>query len=225
MPTHPAAVINADIGSFSLGDRHVTFTTGNQIPTPLEYDKYSLPLAIARPVSVSGFRMLFCFRLRAFGPDNRLLLGGFVNTNDPITDLANQNFVGMLIEAEKGSAQFRGFAGGGFQSPLLTLGSIDRFVNRPLLVEIKTVGVTAAVTHMEFRLFDQNESLDVPIVSIPVFTLVPPTITHAAMTSLGRHTPELPNQPGMTVELRYVDVESGDTRKMAAKRIGEFILP
>ena len=208
---HPSAVINADLGTFSQSDREVTYQTPNTIPTPAAYDKYSLPLAVTRSVGVVGFRVLACLTLRYFGPNNTLLLGVFTGTNDPVTDLANGDFCGMAIEAEKGHVEFRAWAGGSDSSRAYGTGlPLERFLNVPLLLEIETVSATAGLTDMQFRLFDRSFNLDRPLALIELQTSVPPDVTHFAITSLGRRTPELPTaQQNMHVDLEYVDVEYG----------------
>jgi len=208
---HPSAVTNNDIGSFNLGDRRIAYNTPNTIPTPAAYDKYSLALNAGADTSVVGFRMLFALDFLSFGPNNILLVGGFTGTNDPITDQSNGDFVGMAIEAEQGIVHFRAWAGTNESSRSFASGlGTSRFLNVPLLVEIETVGATSGLADMEFRLYDRTLSLDRPVITIPLETSTPPTITHAGMTSLGRRTAEQPTgQSNMQANLRYLDVEPG----------------
>jgi hypothetical protein len=208
---HPAAVTTQTFGSITPGDREVTFQVPNTIPTAASYDKYSLPFAATHSVATVGYRVLVCFELRSFGPNNTLLLGAFTGTNSPVTDIWNGDFVGMALEAEKGHVEFRAWAGGNESSRAYGTGlPVDRFVNVPLLLEIETVSATAGLTDMQFRLFDRAFNLDRPLALIDLQTSVPPATTHFAITSLGRRTVELPTaQADMHVDLTYVDIEPG----------------
>jgi hypothetical protein len=208
---HPTATINNDIGSFSEGDRSVTFQTPNTIPTAAAYDKYSLALNASADTSTVGFRLLFDIELLSFGPSNSLLIGGFVGTSDPIADLAAGNLVGLAIEPDKGVVHFRAWAGTNETSRAFATGlPVSRFLNRPLLLTIETTAATGALATFAFHLYDALDSLDVPLIRLDVETSTPPTITHVAMTSLGRRAPELSTvQDPMQVRLRYVDVEPG----------------
>ena len=204
------AVITEGIGGFSLGDRLLTYTTPNTIPTAGTFDKYSVPLAVAANTSVEGFRALFAFQMQSFGPSNILLFGCFNGTNSPVSDITAGDLVGMSIEADKDVVQFRAWAGTAVSSAALASGlPASRFVDAPLLIEIETV-TGGATTDLEFRFYERLVSLDRPLVTISLQTTTAPTVTHVAMSSLGRRTPELStSQPNLRVQFDYADVEPG----------------
>lgn len=205
-PPNVSAVITQGIGRFNYGHRKLVYTAPNTIPSGAAFDKYSLPLSAPVVINTIGFRVLVNFRLDSFGDNSILLFGLFNDQFDPETSLAAGNVCAFALETEKAHIEFRGWYGpSGTAVNLGTALPVSRFLNRDLLVEMELVD-TGAVEVVEFRLYEMDVSLTVPLLSARSETAANPTVDRFSITSLGKRTPELPDSE-MSVAFKYVDIE------------------
>lgn len=205
-PPNVGAVITQGVGRFNHGHRKLVYTAPNTIPTPGAFDKYSLPLAAPVTVDTIGFRALVNFRLDAFGENSSLLFGFFADQLDPLASFAAGHVCAFALETEKGHVEWRAFYG--LSGSVVNLGTaipISRFLGRDLLVEMELTD-TGAVEVVEFRLYEMDVSLSVPLLSARAETAANPTVDRFSITSIGKRTPELPDS-AMSVAFKYVDVE------------------
>jgi hypothetical protein len=205
-PPNVGAVVTEGIGRFNSGHRKLVYIAPNTIPTGGAFDKYSLPLTAPVTIDTIGFRALVNFRLDSFGENSSLLFGFFADQLDPLASFAAGHVCAFALETEKGHVEWRAFYG--FSGSAVNLGTavpISRFLNRDLLVVMELIG-TGAVEVVEFRLYEMDASLSVPILSARAETAANPTVDRFSITSLGKRTAELPDS-AMSVAFKYVDVE------------------
>lgn len=205
-PPNVSAVVTEGIGRFNPGHRKLVYTTLNTIPSGGAFDKYSLPLNASVTIDTIGFRALVVFRLDSFGENSNLLFGLFNDQLDPASSIASGDVCAFVLETEKAHVEFRGWYGpSGTAVNLGTALPVSRFLNRDLLVEMELID-TGAVEVVEFRLYEMDVSLTVPLLSARSETAANPTVDRFSITSLGKRTPELPDSE-MSVAFKYVDIE------------------
>ncbi len=205
-PPNVGAVVTNSIGVFNDSHRKLIFSALNTIPSGGNFDKYSLPLTAPITLDTIGLRVLVNFQLTEFGDNSNVMFGLFNDQLDPASSIASGDICAFAFETEKDHIEFRAWYG--TSSSFLDLGTavlVDRFIGKNLLVEIELVN-TGAVKTMEFRLFEADVSLSVPIFSTQIETATDPAVDRFSITSLGKRTPELPSS-NMGVAFEYVDIE------------------
>lgn len=208
-PPNGGAIVTNGIGSFSDGHRRMTYTTKNQTPTPITFDKYSL-LIDAAPITLDaiGLRVLVAFRLNSFGPNSDLTIGLFNDQLSPAESIASGNIAAFHIEAEKGHIEFRAsFGTSSTDRDKGTALPVEDFIGKYFILEMEQtdIGVTKTMT---FRLFDREASLSNPVYEFEADTTVTVTVDRFSITSQGRRVVELPeDQKDLSATFEFVDIE------------------
>ena len=208
-PVNPGRILTFGNGNFNDVFRRLSYSGSNAIPTVV-YDKYSLPLSSALTLTTVGARVLLSFELKEMASDAGLIFGLFNDQNTTLSDISTGAILAFAVETEANHVAFRGWFGTSSSGVNVFTGlPVANFLNKPLLLEIELISI-GIVNTAEFRLFDREVNLDVPIISFQVATSLPVVVDRFSISSIGRRNPDIgTTEAAFLAEFEYVDVERG----------------